>query len=194
MSFSETVARRTYPQLLVPNGALAMAIFIAAEATFFAGLISAYLVLRAGAVGWPPLDQPRLPVLATGINTAILLASGWTIWRTSFAAGAPEIRRGLAATALLGAVFLGVQGYEWVRLVSFGLTTHSSLFGATFYVLVGAHALHVVAALTAVFHVRRRMRVDTEASAQGSSSLQPVRMYWLFVVAVWPVLYGLVYF
>lgn len=194
MSTPEAAASHPHPQLLVPNGALGMAIFIAAEATFFAALISAYLVLRAGALGWPPPDQPRLPVLATGINTAILLASGWTAWRVLAARSALDLRRRLAATALLGAIFLGIQGFEWVRLVSYGLTTTSSLFGATFYVLVGIHGLHVLVGLSAVLYAHRRIRVAGEADRQDRGFVQPVGMYWLFVVAVWPVLYGIVYF
>ncbi|MAG33914.1 MAG: hypothetical protein CL908_23790 [Deltaproteobacteria bacterium] len=194
MSMTETLNSQPtppHPQLLVPNGTLGMAIFIAAEATFFAGLISAYLVLRAGAFGWPPPDQPRLPVLVTGINTLVLLTSGWTMWQTLLARGGADLRRSLLRTAMLGAVFLGVQGFEWVRLISFGLTTTSSLFGATFYVLVGAHGVHVMAALAAVFYGQRRVRIGGEADL---GCVQPIRMYWLFVVAVWPVLYAVVYF
>ena len=68
-------------QPLVPSGVLGLVLFIATEALFFAGLISAFLVLRAEAMAWPPLDQPRLPVALTGFNTFLLLVSGWTIQR-----------------------------------------------------------------------------------------------------------------
>jgi len=47
----------------------------------------------------------------------------------------------------LGGVFLLVQGYEWVRLVQFGLTLSSDAYGTTFYTLIGAHAAHVLGAL-----------------------------------------------
>ena len=57
------------------NARLATMFFIAAEIMFFAGLISSYLVLRTGAAQWPPPLQPRLPVLVTGLNTIVLLAS-----------------------------------------------------------------------------------------------------------------------
>jgi heme/copper-type cytochrome/quinol oxidase subunit 3 len=174
---------------LVPNGALGMALFIATEAMFFTGLISAFLVLRAQAPEWPPSDQPRLPVLVTGINTAVLLLSGWTMHRALAAlrTGSAGISGWLGATAVLGAIFLGVQGFVWARLLAFGLTTTSSLYGATFYVLVGAHGLHVAGALVALFFVWRSASI-------GESLLLPMWMYWLFVVAVWPLLYGLVYF
>ena len=63
---------------VVPNGVLGMAIFVVVEIMFFSGLISAYLISRASTlpVLWPPPNQPRLPVEATGANSVVLLASG----------------------------------------------------------------------------------------------------------------------
>jgi heme/copper-type cytochrome/quinol oxidase subunit 3 len=52
-----------------------MLAFLSAETMFFAGLISAFFVLRLSAAVWPPPLQPRLPVLVTGLNTLVLLAS-----------------------------------------------------------------------------------------------------------------------
>jgi heme/copper-type cytochrome/quinol oxidase subunit 3 len=178
---------------VIPSGVLAMAMFIATEVMFFAGLISGFLVLKAQAIGWPPPDQPRLPVGVTGINTAVLLASGWTMHRAvaGLRKGTGEFARWLGLTALLGAVFLAVQGYEWVRLIGFGLTTSSSLYGATFYTLVGAHGLHVLAALVVLLVAR--LRAARGGYPTDASEAEPIRMYWLFVVAVWPVLYVLVY-
>ncbi|HSF01356.1 MAG TPA: cytochrome c oxidase subunit 3 [Solirubrobacterales bacterium] len=177
----------------VPSATLAMALFIATEVMFFAGLVSAFLVLRAEALVWPPTGQPRLPLGVTGLNTVLLVASGWTVQR-----GLAALRAGarpgpwLEATALLGALFLGIQGAEWVRLVGFGLTTTSSLYGGIFYTLVGAHALHVLAALVALLVVTARARRG-RYRADAPEGLELCRMYWLFVVAVWPVLYVLVY-
>ena len=179
---------------LVPSGVLAMVLFIATEILFFAGLISAFLVLRAEALVWPPLDQPRLPVALTGVNTFVLLASGWTVHRAlvSVRGGGGGLVQWLGATALLGALFLGVQGFEWVRLVGFGLTTSSSLYGATFYTLVGAHGLHVLAALVALLVTWGRAAAGRYTPAEHVG-LDVCRIYWLFVVAVWPILYVLVY-
>ncbi|MFQ5632336.1 MAG: hypothetical protein ACE5I1_26500, partial [bacterium] len=64
------------------NSIVAMLLFIGAELMFFAGLIGAFIVLRFGAMDWPPAGQPRLPVAVTGINTAILLFSGLTMFNT----------------------------------------------------------------------------------------------------------------
>ena len=181
------------PRPVVENATLGMVLFLVTEAMFFTALVSAFLVLRAEAPLWPPLDQPRLPVPLTALNTCALLASGWTMLRalqaTRRMGGAA---RWLDATALLGTLFLAIQGFEWTRLVAYGLTTTSSLYGASFYTLVGTHALHVLGALAALLFVRARAqrgRYD-RGSHQG---LLLACMYWLFVVAVWPLLFVLVY-
>jgi heme/copper-type cytochrome/quinol oxidase subunit 3 len=182
------------PREVVPSGILGMALFIATEAMFFVGLISAFLVLRAAALQWPPFDQPRLPVLVTGVNTAILLASGWTMRRAVMALrlGESGPARWIGVTTILGVVFLSIQGFEWVRLVGFGLTTTSSLYGATFYTLVGIHGLHVASAVVALL-VHLTLAAGGRYAAGDDARLMPMAMYWYFVVAIWPLLYLLVY-
>src|SRR5438132_12289693 len=56
------------------NAALAVAMFLGAEAMFFAGLIGAYIVFRVAAPIWPPPFQPRLPIGVTGVTPLILFA------------------------------------------------------------------------------------------------------------------------
>ena len=95
-------------------------------------------------------------------------------------------------TALLGGIFLVVQGYEWARLLQFGLTLSSGVYGATFYTLIGCHAAHVFGAviwLLAVLFSAKRQRF----SGQRHVAVQLCSMYWYFVVALWPVLFVAVY-
>jgi cytochrome c oxidase subunit 3 len=182
----------------VPVGAnawLAVVMFLGSEAMFFAGLIGAYLVFRVGAAIWPPPFQPRLPVIVTGINTVILLSSALTM-----RLGVHAVRRGdrsklvrlIGVTGLLGAIFLSVQGFEWLQLIHFGLTVSSSVYGGLFYTLIGFHAVHVLGALVwlgVAFHLARNGRY----SKANHVGLQICAMYWTFVVGLWPILYGLVY-
>jgi heme/copper-type cytochrome/quinol oxidase subunit 3 len=177
------------------NAWLAVLMFIGAEAMFFAGLIGAFLVFRLSAAVWPPPFQPRLPVGVTGVNTVILLISAITMhWSLKGARSADlgKLIRYVGLTAMLGAVFLAVQGYEWMKLIHFGLTVSSSVYGGLFYTLIGFHALHVAGALVwllVVYAQAKRGRYSTERS----TAVQTCAMYWTFVVALWPVLYGLVY-
>ena len=177
------------------NTRLAMLFFLSAEVMFFAGLVSAFFVLRLAAPVWPPPLQPRLPVLVTGINTLVLLASSAAMvaaLRAMRRADGRALVERLAATAALGALFLAVQGYEWTRLIHYGLTVTSGAYGATFYTLIGTHAAHVLGALvwlsvTLVLAARGRF-LDG-----GTTVLRACATYWHFVVGLWPILYVAVY-
>jgi len=172
-----------------------MGMFLGAESVFFAGLIAAFLYLRLNASDWPPPSQPRLPVFITGLNSLLLLASGYTMragLRSVRRGDAAGLIRGLGLTLLLGAVFLVVQGSEWARLIGFGLTFSSGTYGATFYTVVGLHGLHVLAAITWLGVVLMAAKKDRFA-APHCLGVFLCGMYWYFVVALWPVLYGLVY-
>jgi heme/copper-type cytochrome/quinol oxidase subunit 3 len=171
-----------------------MVLFLFTETMFFAGLISAFIVLRGQAPIWPPPGQPRLPVAVTGASTVVLLASGFMTVGALRAVrrGAARVPLWIACTVGLGFLFLAVQGVEWARLLGFGLTTRSGVYGATFYAIIGIHAAHVVAALAFLFVVWRRTgRVLATVERDGGVRL--AAMFWLFVVAVWPLLYALLY-
>jgi heme/copper-type cytochrome/quinol oxidase subunit 3 len=176
------------------DGVIGMILVLATEAMFFAGLISAYIVNRAGAMVWPPANQPRLPIEITAVNTFVLIASAVSLFifnRKMRQQGKANIQI-LITSIILGGTFLVVQGIEWVRLIGFGLTTSSSLFGAFFYTIIGLHAAHVLVGITILLYLIRALKrpVDFEASRNTAISCS---LYWYFVVAVWPVLYTLVY-
>jgi heme/copper-type cytochrome/quinol oxidase subunit 3 len=180
---------------VVDNARLGLLMLLAAEAMLFAGLIGAFIVFRLGSPDWPPPFQPRLPVLLTGINTLILLISGVTMhWAVRAIRGGQQGRllRLLYATASLGLLFLLIQGYEWLRLIGFGLTVSSGVYGATFYVIIGCHGVHVFGAvlwLLAILVQTARGKFNM----RSHTAVQICAMYWIFVVALWPLLYGLVY-
>lgn len=176
---------------VVANGVLGMLLFVISEAMLFGGLISAFTIIRSGALVWPPPDQPRLPVASTAFNTAALLASGvllYVAWR-SFRRDPVRARRPLLGAVLLGAFFVVFQGVEWVALLRQGLTLTSSSLGSFFYLIVGLHALHAVAALGVLIWAWWRLQRGWRAE----SPLQTAQVFWYFVVGVWPILYGVVY-
>jgi heme/copper-type cytochrome/quinol oxidase subunit 3 len=177
------------------NAWLGVLMFLGAEAMFFAGLIGAFLVFRVGSAVWPPPFQPRLPLGVTGVNTIILLASAVTMRLALRRTQRGDFKSSLfylALTASLGALFLLIQGYEWLQLIHFGLTVSSSVYGGLFYTIIGFHALHVFGALVWLAVVWLKARRG-EFTKQRHVGLQVCAMYWIFVVALWPVLYGLVY-
>ncbi len=103
-------------------------------------------------------------------------------------------RRGSAArggraghVVLVG--FVAFQGVEWVWLLGDGLTLTSSHHGAFFFLIIGAHALHAIAALMGLGWVYMQMRADRATT----SMVWTAQVFWYFVVGVWPTLYYLVY-
>jgi len=178
---------------VVPSAVLAVLIFVLMEAMFFTGLISAFLILKAGIKPgmWPPPWQPRLPVEITGGNTAVLVASGVMMFLAAraFVKQSAAAKKLLVATMALGGLFVVVQGVEWVRLLSQGLRLTTSNHGAFFYLIVGTHALHALGGIAALAWAFNRMRRQTLTPAQ----LRATQIFWTFVVGLWPILYTLVY-
>jgi len=179
----------------IPSTRIAMIALITSELMLFAGLIGMYIVIRQSHEVWPPVGQPRLPLLVTTINSFALFASVvplTTALRAIRRDARTDAARALALTTGLGTVFLAVQGFEWTGLVHHGLTLGSSQYGAAFYVLIGCHAVHVLAAVTWLATVtllahRGRYRPDAHAG------LEMCAIYWYFVAALWTVLFPLVY-
>jgi cytochrome c oxidase subunit III len=177
------------------NAVLGMLVFLGSETMLFAALISAYLVLRASADTWPPPGQPRLPLAVTGANTVVLVLSGFTMWaalRSARLTRPEACRRWLTVTLVLGTLFLVVQGSEWARLISYGLRISSGTYGGMFYAVIGTHALHVVVAVLLLGTVLWRGR-RAKFSPERQTDVEVCHLFWTFVVAVWPVLYILVY-
>jgi heme/copper-type cytochrome/quinol oxidase subunit 3 len=187
--------REPGPRRGLPNIQLAVLFFMGAETMFFGALVSALFVLRLGLAAWPPPLEPRLPVAVTGLNTLVLLASSVTLARAGRARRGREHAqhvRWLRATAALGALFLLVQGYEWVRLIGYGLSLASGIYGTTFFALIGLHGLHVLAALIWLL-VTTALVTRGRFPEGGSAPVQACAMFWHFVVGLWPVLYVTVY-
>jgi heme/copper-type cytochrome/quinol oxidase subunit 3 len=197
MSVDVLDPKRGVPQIrrppIIANGVLGMLVFVVVEIMFFAGLVSAFLIVKSRAPGgfWPPPDQPRLPAEATLINTILLLMSGVALVyaHRAHAKDAKLVKAPLAMSIALGAYFVAAQGSEWVALLAQGLTLTSSTHGSFFYMIVGTHGLHAVVALVAMGYALVRAWRGT----MSASTLHAVEVFWYFVVLVWPVLYWQVY-
>jgi len=176
---------------VVPNGVLGMTIFVASETMLFGGMISAFTIVRSSTLIWPPLGQPRLPFAETAVNTAALLLSGIILHLAQRAYSRDHARalRPLGISVLLGGFFVLFQGAEWLALVRQGLTITSSTLGSFFYLIVGMHALHAMAALGLLSHTWWRLRQGWLVQSQ----LAAAQVFWYFVVGLWPILYLVVY-
>ena len=175
------------------RGVVGILCLIAAESAVFIIFVVAYIFYLGKSISGPsPRDVLDIPI----VGTICLLSSSLTVY---LAVGA--LRRSkvglcslwLAATVLLGGIFLAGTALEWRQLIyKDGLTIRTNLFGTTFYSLVGLHAAHVVVglvmlALALVFALRSRV---TEANAER---LDVLSLYWHFVDAVWVIVFTVVY-
>ncbi len=185
------VAAESQRSQIVPSAVMGMLIFVITEMMFFAGLVSAFMIVRASAMVWPPPNQPRLPLEETAVNTAALLLSGLVLFfaRRTFQRDRQRATMPLMISMLLGAFFVVFQGFEWVGLIREGLTLTSSTLGSFFYLIVGIHALHAVVALGVLAYAWLRLQRGWLTSSQ----LAVAEIFWYLVVGVWPVLYLTVY-
>ncbi len=181
-------------QPLLPNGVMGMLIFITAEIMFFAGMLSAFTIVRATNLpaSWPPPGQPMLPASATAVNTGALLLSGLALFfaHRAFGKDAKIAKAALGASLALGVAFVALQGMEWASLLGQGLTMTSSTLGSFFYLIIGTHAAHALIAIALLAWAFIKLRAGT---------LQPnvfytCQAFWYFVVGMWPVIYARVYF
>lgn len=179
------------------NAKLGVLILLGAETMLFAGLIGAFLVFRMGNVTWPPLSHAdiQLPRLVTGINTVLLIISGVSMFialRAIQLDYVKYLRYFLVFTGVLGLIFLIIQGTEWIQLIHQGLTLQSGVYGGIFYVLIGCHAIHVLGAVIWLAIVVSKAIAGRYSSARYIG-VETCAIYWIYVVALWPILYVLVY-
>lgn len=168
-------------------------VFLIAESMIFVGLFTAYLAFRAVSPVWPPEGTPERELLLPGINTIILISSSFVIHQADTAVknnDVGKLRFWFAVTALMGAIFLAGQLYEYNHL-EFGLKTN--LFASTFYVLTGFHGLHVTFGLLLILGVLWRSLKPNHYSSESHFGVEAAELYWHFVDVVWIVLFLLLY-
>lgn len=178
----------------VPNGKLGMWTFLASEVMFFAGLIGASIVLRAGAAHWPHPGEELVIPIGT-VNTFILILSSMTMVLAHAASVEGDRRRLLATlgwTILLGSAFLGIKAYEYSTKFAHGHLPSSGIFWSCYFVLTGFHALHVLGGII----TNGWLWVEAATGRlfpQRAHYIELAGLYWHFVDIVWILLFPLLY-
>jgi cytochrome c oxidase subunit 3/cytochrome o ubiquinol oxidase subunit 3 len=176
------------------NNKLAMWLFLGTECLLFGGLISTYMLYR-GRQGTGPGPNQIFDIPLTSVSSFILLMSSLTMVLAVNAAKAKDDRNTnlwLATTALLGALFVGGQVYEFTAFYQEGLGFTTSLFGSSFYALTGFHGVHVsvgIVMLMALVGIITRSKV----TGDKAEAVELVGLYWHFVDVVWVIIFTLVY-
>jgi len=130
------------------------------------------------------------------INTALLLTSGATLTVAHHALIAGNRSKTIVwmwITVLLGAVFLGVQGYEYAHAYrDLNLKLSSGIFGSTFFMLTGFHGFHVFVGMLMLLFITVRLQKG-HFTKDRHFGFEGAAWYWHFVDVVWLGLYFLVY-
>jgi len=137
----------------------------------------------------PPLGLPL-------INTALLLTSSITVTiahHALIAGKRTQLSIFLAATFVLGFVFVYLQGVEYVHAYhDLNLTMSSGIYGSTFYLLTGFHGMHVTIGAIMLTIIFFRV-LKGHFTADKHFAFEAVAWYWHFVDVVWIGLYVFVY-
>jgi cytochrome c oxidase subunit 3 len=148
--------------------------------------------LTADGLKFTPMAAWGLPA----INTLLLLSSGVTVTWAHW--GLKKNKRGqliigLAMTVALGALFLGLQAYEYHHAYTeMGLTLGAGAYGATFFMLTGFHGFHVMIGTTMLIVMLLRS-IAGHFTPDHHFAFEAVSWYWHFVDVVWVLLFILVY-
>lgn len=168
--------------------------FIGSECMLFGTLIATYLSYEGKSVVGPT-PQEILNIPLTSVSTFVLLMSSLAMVLALAAVMRGDTRYSkvwLATTAVLGAVFLVFQAFEFTQFVDEGLKISTNLFGSTFFVLTGCHGLHVLVGviwLSTLLILSARGKLGPEKAM----NVEIAGLYWHFVDVVWIVIFTVVY-
>ncbi len=194
MSEAAVIPQDTNAAWVLPSrGIVGMACLIVAESAIFIIFIVAYLYyLGKSLTGPTPRDVLELPIF----TSICLLSSSATVH-----AAVSALHHGkrsatslwLAATVLLGGIFLAGTAHEWYHLITVDhLTIQTNLFGTTFYSLVGLHASHVIVGLS-MLSLALFFSLTGSLTSKYTARMEVLSLYWHFVDAVWVVVFTVVY-
>lgn len=189
------IAERTHaPHAFQGDSKMAMWVFLGNEVLFFTGLIASFLLLRSKSeLGVDHALVDSIPLVS--INTFILLTSSLTVVLAHDAAVNNKQGRlitMLVLTIILGTTFVSLQGVEYSKLYSEGLTWTSSGYGTAFFTLTGTHGLHVIIGIIwCIIVLIGALTGNFKGGRYGGVEI--FGLYWHFVDVVWILLFTLVY-
>lgn len=177
----------------VDNRKFGVWLFIASEVMFFMALIGMYLAYR-GKPEWTHFHA-ALDVPLTAVNTFILLTSSLMVVLAVSAAQQGHKRNltlWLLATAVLGTIFVSIQGLEYSKLGFEGHTLSADIAGNVFFTVTGFHGLHVI--IGVVWCLVVLLRAARGGFARGNyMAVELFGLYWHFVDVVWIILFTIIY-
>ncbi len=202
-----TTDKQTYH---VPWGKAMMWIFLVSDTFIFSCFLVGYMTVRMStAEPWPlPTDvfalsffgSDPIPLILIAIMTFILITSSGTM-ALAVNYGYRRDKKMTAilmmATAALGASFVGMQAFEWTKLIGEGVRPWQNpwgapQFGSVFFMVTGFHGLHVTGGVIYLSIVARKV-VKGHYDKKGYEIVEIAGLYWHFVDLVWVFIFAFFY-
>lgn len=199
--------KETFP---IPWGKLMMWIFLLGDTFIFSIFLVGYMVVRTSATDpWPDTTEifamtvggAHLPLLLIAIMTFILITSSGTMaMAVNFAYRGDRKKTVIfmALTALMGLTFVGMQAYEWSKLIfvdgvrPWGNALGAAQFGAVFFMITGFHGLHVLGGVIYLAVVATKVHKG-HYEKKGYTIVEITGLYWHFVDLVWVFIFAFFY-
>ena len=203
----------------VPWGKAMMWIFLLSDTFIFGCFLLSYMTVRMSTtVPWPnpsevfalTIGGTEVPLILIAIMTFVLISSSGTMAMAvnyGYRRDRATTAKLMLATAALGATFVGMQAFEWSKLISEGVRPWgnpwgAAQFGSSFFMITGFHGTHVTIGVIFLLIVARKVwrgDYDTEkrgffTSRRGSyESVEIMGLYWHFVDLVWVFIFAFFY-
>jgi len=195
----------------VPWGKAMMWIFLLSDTFIFSSFLISYMTVRMSTQAtWPnpsevfglSLGGHEVPLLLIAIMTFVLISSSGTM---ALAVNYGYRKNRLAtfwlllATAALGATFVGMQAFEWTKLIvgegvrPWGNPMGAAQFGSSFFMITGFHGMHVTLGVIYLTWVAVRLLRGAYEKTGNYQIVEIVGLYWHFVDLVWVFIFAFFY-
>ena len=194
----------------VPWGKAMMWIFLVSDTFIFTCFLTSYMHARwTTAEPWPYASEifalsfggDPIPLILIAIMTFILITSSGTMaLAVNFGYRRDKQKTALLMfiTALFGASFVGMQAFEWTKLITeegirpWGNPFGAPQFGSVFFMITGFHGLHVTGGVIYLLIVANKVRKG-DYEKKGYEIVEIAGLYWHFVDLVWVFVFGFFY-
>lgn len=176
----------------LPTAKVGLRLFLAVATVVFSLLIISYAE-RMGLADWRNFPDPWL----LWVNTAMLILSSIALQWAQVSAGrgqTAKVKIGLVGGGVYALAFIAGQLLAWQSIASSGFLASANPSIAFFYLLTGAHVVHLLGGLVALVRtITKAWNVDIE-KARLQMSVELCTVYWHYLLVVWLVLFGLMLF
>ncbi|MBQ0921735.1 heme-copper oxidase subunit III family protein [Hydrogenophaga aromaticivorans] len=191
-------------------GKAMMWFFLLSDTFIFGSFLTGYMTVRMSTtVPWPNPSEvfalhvggADVPLLLIAIMTFVLITSSGTMAMAvncAYRRDPVNAARLMFVTAAFGALFVGMQAFEWTKLIEEGVRPWgnpmgAAQFGSTFFMITGFHGLHVTAGVIYLLVVAVRLLRGKYEKKGDYQIVEITGLYWHFVDLVWVFIFALFY-